>query len=632
MTTRAEQDIAGRYAQFQEPAKAKIARDFAAEPSGKFLLVIPTAGGKTKTAMGAVARLYAEGTLETGNDKVVWVAHRDSLIVQAKEALKKQIEDGETALQYGDIDIVMLGRLPQLLDEDVEHQIKLVVIDEAHHTAAPSYQRAMNDQNIGVLGLTATPSRHDGLPLQFEKESYSIGFPDLVRLGVILRPEIVRIDGSSLDVGELGPDALEAFNNEPRNASIVETIKANHAKFNKIVIFVGTIKHARSLHQVLLDHGVAQLYESVAYIDGKGNSRQQDPIQFFEEEKNYKRSIVVSVDKLTEGYDDPLINTVIMARPLQSKLFYMQAIGRAIRLDPSNDSKCAFIVEIDDKLPNIRHKIDNRWLFADISDILEPAVEDVSFSSDINETLTELYDRHQVQEPERRFIQNGMDGPFSLLLFKKYQSSDSHSAFPVILHAGNRTGAREKFNGLSERLTQPSARRQRISKLYNHTPGNMDLRDDADMSTVVEAMKNAAALIYGENDAEFIDQGYPWVTFVTLRQVQNALEDFCAAMINRQDILAQCADHNIEDRYVVRLPLTLGGFWGELFGSEDVEELDRVVAELRALSQSADVVNTQMQMNEVLMTARLPISPLYYQCLVPLTLQDAKDFRLKLKS
>ena len=106
----------------------------------------------------------------------------------------------------------------------------------------------------------------------------------------------------------------------------------------------------------------------------------------------------MNVDVLTEGYDDPSVNTIVMARPTRSKLVYMQAMGRAIRHDPNNDAKTAYVIEIEDTLPNIRYRIDNRWLYAEISDALEPAVEDREYAdvNGLNELLKGIYEQYGV--------------------------------------------------------------------------------------------------------------------------------------------------------------------------------------------------------------------------------------------
>ncbi len=110
--------------------------------------------------------------------------------------------------------------------------IRLVVIDEAHHGAANSYLPLFERPSVGVLGLTATPTRHDGKPLEFERESYSIGFPDLVDRGVILRPEVRRVGGGVFGVRDLeDANFLEALNTDAR----IETNRSGTARFARRV-------------------------------------------------------------------------------------------------------------------------------------------------------------------------------------------------------------------------------------------------------------------------------------------------------------------------------------------------------------------------------------------------------------
>src|SRR5262249_14916411 len=132
--------------------------------------------------------------------------------------------------------------------------------------------------------------------------------------------------------------------------------------YKKVIIYVGTVNHVKSLYDQLLKSPLKEFYESISFITGSANSRGEDRAQFVEQEKKHKRSILVNVMVLSEGYDDPSVNTVVMATPSHSKLYYMQAMGRAIRHDPADPLKKAFCVEVEDTLPNIRYRIDNRWL------------------------------------------------------------------------------------------------------------------------------------------------------------------------------------------------------------------------------------------------------------------------------
>jgi superfamily II DNA or RNA helicase len=168
-----------RFESFQKDAVNAIIRDFGNNPRGRYLLVIPTAGGKTLAAAKAINKLFEAGILNSAKDCVLWTAHRVELLDQAEAAYRKLESSTEDKGRYYErVLFRMILSVPEYLSTN--DSIKLIIIDEAHHGAADSYQPIFQNQRVGILGLTATPSRHDGVPLDFERESYSIGFPDLL--------------------------------------------------------------------------------------------------------------------------------------------------------------------------------------------------------------------------------------------------------------------------------------------------------------------------------------------------------------------------------------------------------------------------------------------------------------------
>ena len=178
-----------RYDQFQEQAVSNIVADFTDQPVGRFLLVIPTGGGKTFTAVKSVNRLFEQGVLNPAQDRVLWTAHRTELIVQAMDTFKSFPDRYPKLGSFAsNVDLLMIGDAKEHIIKN--KNIKLVVIDEAHHAALKniSYRPIFAQSELGILGLTATPSRHDGEPLEFDRESFSIGFPDLVKKGIVLKP------------------------------------------------------------------------------------------------------------------------------------------------------------------------------------------------------------------------------------------------------------------------------------------------------------------------------------------------------------------------------------------------------------------------------------------------------------
>ena len=189
-----------RYDQFQEQAVSNIVGDFTNRPVGRFLLVIPTGGGKTFTAVKSVNRLFEQGVLNPAQDRVMWTAHRTELIHSSSRTFESFQDfirrDREFRLKCR---LLMVGDAKEAPRKN--ENVKLVVIDEAHHAALKNVTIGpyLLSQGIGILGLTATPSRHDGEPLEFDRESFSIGFPDLVKKGIVLKPEIRKVEGGSYD-------------------------------------------------------------------------------------------------------------------------------------------------------------------------------------------------------------------------------------------------------------------------------------------------------------------------------------------------------------------------------------------------------------------------------------------------
>lgn len=157
---------------------------------------------------------------------------------------------------------------------------------------------------------------------------------------------------------------------------------------------------------------------------------------------------------LTEGYDDPTVNTVVMAAPTRSKLIYMQAIGRCIRVDKENALKKAFIVEVEDDLPNIRYRINNRWLFSEISDSLEPAVEDRVFSSgeEFKCVIGEILSKYNIKRDGLVIPKWDKTMRYSLLLFRYYVGKGEYHHLPIFIDGHNRSAVSNWFNFLSERL------------------------------------------------------------------------------------------------------------------------------------------------------------------------------------
>jgi len=589
-------DIDASFDEFQEEAVSAIKADFERKTTGRYLLVIPTGGGKTRTAVKSLCALYDAGILSEEQDEVIWVAHRQELIQQAKKTLETFVTETDTTAPIHKIHVLMISRLSATISEN--RNIKLVVIDEAHHAAANSYQIIFQDNGFGVLGLTATPSRHDKKALPFEKESYSIGFPDLVERNIIISPTIKTIAGEKLLITDIGDNSedLEQLNTSSRNGKIIKNIIDNKEAYKKIVIYVGTTKHAKDLYTLL--NGNQQIkshYDSISFITGGGNSRRQSREDYINDEKLFNSSIIVNVQVLTEGYDDPKINTVIFATITKSSQLYMQAIGRAIRKDIDNPGKESFIVEIEDELPNIKYRIDNRWIFSEISDALEPDILDYTFNSadDFRRKLEECFASHNV-------VKNSFDIPayddnnrYSILLFNRYLAPEKYSYFPVLITNENRHLMCTIFNSISENCDDYVVKNLSFQHVFGFlTEGAQYSFSEDEKRYVFDAMKNAYNLITKDNPDEFIRKGFPWVTFVSLRYVKTLPESilsFIEGMDNYDDVFETIQSKSYADSVVlIKFPLPLSLYHGVFVSLDDFKIIQQIIDALKAFDENSE--------------------------------------------
>jgi superfamily II DNA or RNA helicase len=625
--------VQDRYDQFQEPAVSNIVSDFTKKPCGRFLLVIPTAGGKTFTGVKAINRLYETGVLNPAQDRVLWTAHRRELIVQAEDTFKRFGESYPHRPNFvGNVNFSMIAGAEQLLTP--QSKIKLVVIDEAHHAAIKNvyYRPLFAHAQVGILGLTATPSRHDGDPLEFERESFSIGFPDLVKKGIVLKPEVRKVEGGSFNITDIDDEAsLEQLNNEARNNKIIAELIKRADEYKKVIIYVGTVNHVKSLYEQLRKSPLKGSYDSISFITGNENSRNQERDEFIKEEKKFKRSILVNVAVLTEGYDDPSVNTVVMATPSRSKLYYMQAMGRAIRYDPDDSLKKAFCVEVEDNLPNIRYRIDNRWLFSDVSDALEPAVIDEQYGSaeELKAALAALFDSHDVPAEHRRYPVYDKDQRFSVLLFKRYLAPGKYVHFPVVLTNDNRLQVVNMFNFLSERMENFRKRgivADAAFRMVGTTAFTL-LDDESKRRWVYDAMKSA---VPRESLAEVdthSEAGFPWIRFAAFHYYQpafpNGLLEFVQDMVNRDDVLNNIKSRDFEKgSYLLRLPLPLKSAIGKIVTSSEFSVVETIVQRLRTVRTEQGDKDHRQDVYRLLAESVIPIEQAHVDSLVTIARTD----------
>ena len=311
-----------------------------AESNGisKQLVVLPTGAGKT--VLFAQLPIMRKDSLP-----MLVLAHRSELLIQAKDKieiinkdLSVGIEQAENKAGYVDVVIASVPTLGRESSSRIEkypkNYFKTIVVDEAHHAAAPSYRRILDYFTPELLlGVTATPQRSDSVRLidVFQEIVYYKSIQDLIKEGWLSPLVGYRVktstDISDVEIqnGEYKQDQLiEAIDNPSRNNSIV-TAYNDLANAKKTVVFAAGVDHAGHLEEAFRENG-----SSVRVIIG--TTPDEERRQILSDFKSGVVTVLVNVGVLTEGFDEPSIEAIILAKPTRSSLLYTQIVGRGTRL------------------------------------------------------------------------------------------------------------------------------------------------------------------------------------------------------------------------------------------------------------------------------------------------------------
>jgi ATP-dependent helicase IRC3 len=326
---------------YQEQAIEKI-RDSFEKGVTRQLVTLPTGSGKT-VIMAALARSLGKRTL--------LLAHREELITQAEAKFKMVWPDVDSGIcmagQNDTGNFVVFGSVQSCsrdsrLQELRRNDFELLLIDEAHHANSPSYQKIIGEvfsaghKKRLMVGVTATPMRSDNEELGdvFEEITYSISIGSMIRAGY-LSPVVGRriltktsLQGIHTRAGDFAVGELsEAVNTPERNAFVVENY-GKYAARRKGVAFCCDVQHCKDLAEAFLK---ADIPSKAVYGDMCPIERRNA----LQELKSGQIQVVTSCGVLTEGFDEPSISCVVMARPTKFKGLYIQCVGRGLRLHPS---------------------------------------------------------------------------------------------------------------------------------------------------------------------------------------------------------------------------------------------------------------------------------------------------------
>lgn len=290
------------------------------------LLVLPTGCGKT-VVFNTVANERPGRTLI--------LAHRDELIEQARDKYAAMFGElpGKIKASENDIRRVTVGSIQTMCRRNYSGAFDTVIIDEAHHAISPSYQDLLQQlPDAKVLGVTATPDRGDkkSLARYFDGIAYEYGLKDAIRDGylcpIMAKTVPLEIDMSSvkISVGDFEVNSI-AQTLEPYLPQIADAIQL-HASARKTVVFCPLISIAQEL---------ASMIPGAREVNGSSPDR-KELIEWFD--KAGAGAVLCNAMLLTEGWDCPSVDCVVVLRPTKIRSLYCQMIGRGTRLAPGKDN------------------------------------------------------------------------------------------------------------------------------------------------------------------------------------------------------------------------------------------------------------------------------------------------------
>lgn len=323
---------------YQQKAKEAVFEQWE-NGTRRTLLVLPTGCGKT-----IVFAKITEDCVRHG-DRVLILAHRGELLEQAADKIHKAtglgcaVEKAEESCQgswfrivVGSVQTLMrekrLGRFPA-------DYFNTIIIDEAHHCISDSYQRVLQHfPEAHVLGVTATPDRGDmrNLGQYFETLAYEYTLPKAIKEGYLCPIKALtiplKIDMSSVSVqaGDFkAGDISTAL--DPYLERIAQEME-KYCRDKKTVVFLPLVKTSQKFRDILNGHGF-----QAAEVNGDS----QDRSEVLEDFEKGRYNILCNSMLLTEGWDCPSVDCVVVLRPTKVRSLYCQMVGRGTRLSPGKD-------------------------------------------------------------------------------------------------------------------------------------------------------------------------------------------------------------------------------------------------------------------------------------------------------
>ena len=320
---------------YQQQARERIHAEWE-NGHTRTLLVLPTGTGKTIVFASVAADQVRAG------DRVLILAHRGELLEQAADKLQRST-GLVSAVEKADATClntwfrVVVGSVQTLqrtarLERFPRDYFGTIIIDEAHHAITDGYRRILDYfGSAKVLGVTATPDRGDmrNLGEVFDSLAFEYKLTDAIKEGYLCRImaqtiplkldiSSVTMSGGDYAVGDLGT-VLDPYLEQ------IAAEMAQRCKGRKTVVFLPLIKTSQKFRDLLNSHGFR-----AAEVNGQSTDRKEVLADF----DAGKYNVLCNSMLLTEGWDCPSVDCVVVLRPTKVRSLYSQMVGRGTRLSP----------------------------------------------------------------------------------------------------------------------------------------------------------------------------------------------------------------------------------------------------------------------------------------------------------
>jgi superfamily II DNA or RNA helicase len=308
------------------------------------LLTHATGTGKTRVAVADAKRMGL---------RTLYLAHTEKLPRQAQECFRELWPEATSvvyrrgnheAASSAHVVLSTFQSAVRNLTRFNPREFGYVIIDEAHHAAADTFLKVVEYfQPRFLLGLTATPDRHDNRSLLqiFRETAHRLTLEEAIERGLLVPIRCLRVK-TNVDLQRVrynGVDYrlqdLESVIQIPARNELIAKIYLDHAYGRRAVCFCVNVDHAERVAEVFRSRQI-----SAESVSGRMTvEEREDRLRRYD---SGELKVLCACDMLNEGWDSPATEVLLMARPTLSKVLYVQQLGRGTRLHPGKTSLLVF--------------------------------------------------------------------------------------------------------------------------------------------------------------------------------------------------------------------------------------------------------------------------------------------------